>query len=67
MKSAAPIAVPVPRRDIPVIGADIISMQLWPSLGAIWLRTGYSHCPAPTPERCAFQRTIVQFFSPVQK
>jgi hypothetical protein len=34
MKSAAPIIVPVPRRDIPLIGADIIQSQLWPSVGA---------------------------------
>ena len=33
-KSAAPIIVPVPRRDIPVIGAVIIQDQLWPSVGA---------------------------------
>ena len=35
MKSAAPIIVPVPRRDTPVIGADIIQSQLWPLLGAL--------------------------------
>ena len=42
VKSAAPIIVPVPRRDIPVIGAVIIQSQLWPSVGAKRLQTGIS-------------------------